>query len=108
MESSEQSRLRFSFVSEGVSAIAELDRERAPRTAAGIVAALPFEGIAGHAIYSGSEVAFFIKDSSFALTSFFAELITVAFSRFPAIAGFNNAASKSFKCCFRAVTCPLS
>ena len=60
MESSKHSRLRFSFMSEGVSAIAELDRERAPRTAAGIVAALPFQGMAGHAIYSGSEVAFFI------------------------------------------------
>jgi hypothetical protein len=60
MGSSERPRLRFTFVHEDVSAVAELDRDGAPGTVAGILAALPFEGEAAHAVYSGSEVAFFI------------------------------------------------
>jgi hypothetical protein len=60
MASSETPRLRFTFVTEGISAVAELDPVRAPETVAGILDGLPLRGTAGHAIYSGSEVAFFI------------------------------------------------
>ncbi len=60
MGSSEAERIRITFADEGVSAIVDLDRDSAPRTVAGVLEALPFEGPAGHAIYSGSEIAFFI------------------------------------------------
>ncbi|MCA9860489.1 MAG: DUF3830 family protein [Thermomicrobiales bacterium] len=51
-------RIRFEFVDEGVSAVAELDEISAPRSCAAVLAALPQEGDAHHATYSGSEVAF--------------------------------------------------
>ncbi len=44
----------------GVTAIAELDRDRAPTTVDGILAALPVSGDAFHGMYSGSEVALMI------------------------------------------------
>ena len=53
-------RLRFTFVGEHVSAIAELDDVLAPETVAGIIDALPLAGSASHAIYSGSEVMLFL------------------------------------------------
>jgi hypothetical protein len=62
MASSEpSSRLRFSFLDVGVSAIAELDQSRASRTVSGILEALPIEADSFHGIYSGSEVACFIN-----------------------------------------------
>lgn len=60
MASSDPPRLRVTFVDAGVSATAALDPSRAPRTVAGVLDALPLEGRATHAIYSGSEIAFFI------------------------------------------------
>jgi len=51
-------RLVVSFVDEGVSAMAELLEDQAPKTCAGVIAALPQKGPAHHATYSGSEVAF--------------------------------------------------
>ncbi len=56
MASSERPLLRFSLGS-GVTALAELRPDHAPATVAGILAAAPFQGMAFHAIYSGSEVA---------------------------------------------------
>lgn len=57
MASSESPKLRVSFGTEGVSAVAELDWRNASATARGIIAALPISGEAFHGIYSGSEVA---------------------------------------------------
>src|SRR3954451_21456882 len=51
-------RIRFTFVDDGVEAIAELDEAAAPKSCAAVLAALPFAGDAHHATYSGSEVAF--------------------------------------------------
>ena len=53
-------RLRFTFVDEGVTAVAELLEEQAPRSCAAVLAALPQAGEAHHATYSGSEVAFIL------------------------------------------------
>ena len=53
-------RLRFDFPDDGVTAHARLSRERAPRTCEAIWRGLPFEGLARHGIYSGSEVLLFI------------------------------------------------
>ena len=53
-------RIRITFVDEGVSAVAELLEEQAPRTCAAVLAALPQTGEAHHATYSGSEVAFIL------------------------------------------------
>lgn len=63
MASSEAAHLRIGFPDEGVWAVAELLADVAPATVAGVLEALPFEGQAGHAIYSGSEIAFFIPPS---------------------------------------------
>lgn len=52
--------IRFSFVEEGVSAVAELYRLQASETVSAILQSLPFEGQAWHGIYSGSEIACFI------------------------------------------------
>ena len=60
MASSDDPRLRVTFPETQVSAIAELDPTAAPQTVAGVIAALPLAGTAGHAIYSGSEIMFFI------------------------------------------------
>jgi hypothetical protein len=57
MGSSESPRLRVTFVTEGVSAIAQLAPGDAPETVAGLLAAMPIEGESFHGIYSGSEVA---------------------------------------------------
>lgn len=51
-------RIRIEFVEEGVAAIAELNEAAAPKTCAAVIAALPQEGEAHHATYSGSEIAF--------------------------------------------------
>lgn len=48
-------RIRLTFTSEGVSALADLLEEAAPKTCAAIWNSLPAEGEAHHAIYSGSE-----------------------------------------------------
>ena len=50
-------RLVFTFVDEGVSAIAELHEGQAPKTCAAVIAALPQNNHCHHATYSGSEVA---------------------------------------------------
>ncbi|MBI4552547.1 MAG: DUF3830 family protein [Candidatus Latescibacteria bacterium] len=55
-------RMRLTFMEEGVSVEAELLENEAPRTCQAIWDRLPFEGDAVHAIYSGSEIAFFIPD----------------------------------------------
>jgi hypothetical protein len=57
MASSEDVRLRVTFVEEGISAVAELDWQNAGATCSGIVGVLPITGEAFHGIYSGSEVA---------------------------------------------------
>jgi hypothetical protein len=48
-------RVRFTFVDEGVSAVAELLEDQAPKTCAAVLAALPQSGDSHHATYSGSE-----------------------------------------------------
>jgi hypothetical protein len=53
-------RLVFTFVDEGVSAVAELHEDQAPKTCAAVLSALPQTGDAHHATYSGSEVAFIL------------------------------------------------
>ena len=50
-------RIVLDFVEEGVVATAELLEDLAPKTCAGVVAALPVSGEAQHAVYSGSEIA---------------------------------------------------
>ena len=50
-------RLVFTFVDEGVSAIAELHEDQAPKSIAAVLACLPQNNHAHHATYSGSEVA---------------------------------------------------
>lgn len=47
------------FVDEGVTAVAELLEDEAPKTCSAVVAALPYEGPAHHATFSGSEVMFY-------------------------------------------------
>ncbi|MBM3263347.1 MAG: DUF3830 family protein [candidate division Zixibacteria bacterium] len=54
-------RIRFTFVDENVSVEAELLEEEAPRTCQGVWDRLPLEAEGTHAIYSGSEIAFFIS-----------------------------------------------
>lgn len=49
---------RIEFRDEGVQALATLLLEEAPETCRTISSEMPIEGIAHHAIYSGSEVAF--------------------------------------------------
>ena len=53
-------RLTLTFVDEGVSAVAELLEDQAPKTCAAVLAALPQTNEAHHATYSGSEVAFIL------------------------------------------------
>lgn len=52
-------RVIITFVDEQVTAIAELLEDEAPKTCAAVVAALPYEGPAHHATFSGSEVMFY-------------------------------------------------
>lgn len=53
-------RWRFTIVDAGVSAIAEVDEDRAPRTVERLRQHLPLEDEAVHGIYSGPEIALFI------------------------------------------------
>jgi hypothetical protein len=53
-------RVKFKFVNESVTAIAELFDEQAPKSIAAVIAALPQKNEAHHATYSGSEVAFIL------------------------------------------------
>ncbi len=53
-------RLVFTFVEEGVTAIAELHEDQAPKSCAAVIAALPQTGDSHHATYSGSEAAFIL------------------------------------------------
>lgn len=55
--------IRFTFIDEGVSANAILLEDQAPTTCQVIWDHLPIEGDGLHAIYSGSEIAFFIPGS---------------------------------------------
>lgn len=48
-------QIRLTFASEGVSAVADLLEEAAPATCAAVWEALPLQGEAVHAVYSGSE-----------------------------------------------------
>ena len=48
-------RLVFTFVDEGVSAIAELHPDQAPKSVAAVLACLPQNNLSHHATYSGSE-----------------------------------------------------
>ncbi len=52
-------RVTVTFVDEGVSAVAVLLEHEAPKTCAAVVAALPYEGSAHHATFSGGEVMFY-------------------------------------------------
>lgn len=54
-------RMVITFVDEGVSAVAELLEDQAPKTCAAVIAELPQGGVAHHATYSGSEVAYIMK-----------------------------------------------
>jgi hypothetical protein len=53
-------RVVLTFVDEGVSAVAELLEDQAPKSCAAVLAALPQTTEAHHATYSGSEVAFIL------------------------------------------------
>jgi hypothetical protein len=53
-------RVKFTFVDEGVVAYAVLHEDQAPKSCAAVIAALPQENEAHHATYSGSEVAFLL------------------------------------------------
>lgn len=53
-------RIRITFIDENVSVEAELLEDQAPKTCNAIWAGLPREGEGQHAIYSGSEIAFFM------------------------------------------------
>lgn len=53
-------RIVVSFVDEGVSAVAELMEEQAPKTCTAVLSALPQRGEAHHGTYSGSEIAFIL------------------------------------------------
>ena len=53
-------RLIFTFVDEGVRAVAELHEDQAPETCAAVIAAMPQSGESHHAAYSGSEAAFIL------------------------------------------------
>jgi hypothetical protein len=53
-------RIVLTFVDEGISAVAELLEDQAPKTCAAVLAALPQENEAHHATYSGSEVAYIL------------------------------------------------
>src|SRR5206468_221408 len=55
-------KIRLTFQAEGVSAIAELLEEAAPKTCAAIWEALPVSGEAHHAIYSGSEAVLLLPE----------------------------------------------
>ena len=60
-------RIKIEYVDLKVSVTAELLEKEMPRTCAAILKALPIEGVATHARYSGSEVATLIsKDISIA------------------------------------------
>lgn len=52
--------IRLIFTGENISIRAELLEQQAPKTCQALWDRLPFEGDAVHAIYSGSEIAFFI------------------------------------------------
>lgn len=53
-------RLKFTFVDEGVTAYAVMHDDQAPKSCRAVIAALPQEREAHHATYSGSEVAFIL------------------------------------------------
>lgn len=53
-------RLVFTFVDEGVSAVAVLHEDQAPKSCAAVLSILPQRGPAHHATYSGSEAAFIL------------------------------------------------
>jgi hypothetical protein len=55
-------RIVVTFVEANVSAVVELLEKEAPQTCAAVLAALPQEGEAHHATYSGSEIAFVLGD----------------------------------------------
>ncbi len=55
-------RIRFTFLQEGVSAIAELLDEKAPKTCSAIWEALPVASESHHAIYSGSEAVLLLPE----------------------------------------------
>jgi hypothetical protein len=55
-------KIRITFQTEGVSAIAELLEGAAPKTCAAIWEALPIRGEAHHAIYSGSETVLLLPE----------------------------------------------
>lgn len=53
-------KLSFTFVDEGITAIAELFEKDAPKSVAAVLSAVPQLGDAHHATYSGSECAFIL------------------------------------------------
>lgn len=54
---------RFALPDEGIAARAWLDEQAAPQTVATLVARAPYEGTAGHAIFSGTTCALYIDPS---------------------------------------------
>ncbi|MDE3000330.1 MAG: DUF3830 family protein [Gemmatimonadota bacterium] len=55
-------RIRLTFVAEGVSVDAELLEDEAPKTCEVVWDALPLEEEGIHAVYSGSEIAYFLSE----------------------------------------------
>lgn len=55
-------RIRLTFVDEGVSVDAELLEVEAPQTCRAVWDALPLEEEGIHAVYSGSEIAYFLSE----------------------------------------------
>lgn len=55
-------KIRLTFLTEGVSAIAELLETEAPKTCAAVWEALPVRGESHHAIYSGSEAVLLLPE----------------------------------------------
>jgi hypothetical protein len=56
-------QIRLLFPSEGVSAVADLLEEGAPKTCAAVWSVLPVAGEAHHAIYSGSECVLLLPET---------------------------------------------
>ena len=55
-------KIRLTFVDEGVSVDAELLEDEAPKTCQAVWDALPKEEDGIHAVYSGSEIAYFLSE----------------------------------------------
>ena len=55
-------KIRLTFIEEGVSVDAEMLEDEAPKTCQAVWDALPMEEDGIHAVYSGSEIAYFLSE----------------------------------------------